>query len=65
MIGVDCLDEPPLAVDLVLGDNTPATLSSRTSNNAHVPRINLLASSSNFLHSNKYKFLAKIKSLNN
>ncbi|KAH9782068.1 ADP-ribosyl cyclase/cyclic ADP-ribose hydrolase [Citrus sinensis] len=47
--GADCLDEPPLAVDSTLGDNTPATISSRTSNNAHVPRINLLASSSNLL----------------
>ncbi|KAH9751900.1 SWIM-type domain-containing protein [Citrus sinensis] len=47
--GVDCLDEPTLAVDSALGDNTPATISSRTSNNAHVPRINLLASSSNLL----------------
>ncbi|KAH9778230.1 SWIM-type domain-containing protein [Citrus sinensis] len=46
---VDCLDEPPLAVDLALGDNTPAPISSRTSNNGHVPRINLLASSSNLL----------------
>ena len=47
--GVDCLDEPPLDVDLALGDNTPATISSRTSNNAHVPRINLLANNSNLL----------------
>ncbi|KAH9726740.1 SWIM-type domain-containing protein [Citrus sinensis] len=46
---VDCLDEPPLAVDLALGDNTPAPISSRTSNNGHVPRINLLTSSSNLL----------------
>ena len=47
--GVNCLDEPTLAVDSTLGDNTLATISSRTSNNAHVPRINLLASSSNLL----------------
>ena len=46
---VDCLDEPPLVVDSALRDNTPATISSRTSNNAHVPRINLLASNSNLL----------------
>ena len=65
VIGVDYLDEPRLAVDLVLEDNTPTTLNSRTSNNTHVPKINLLASSSNFLYNNKYKFLEKIKSLNN
>lgn len=44
----DFLDEPPLATDLTLRDNALAIISSRTSNNAYMPRTNLLARSSNF-----------------
>ncbi|KAK9177844.1 hypothetical protein WN943_027033 [Citrus x changshan-huyou] len=46
---VNCLDEPPLVIDPALGDNTLVTVSSRISNNAYMPRINLLASNSNLL----------------
>ena len=49
MNDADYLDKPLLDVDSALGDNAPATVSSRNLNNAYVPKINLLATRSNLL----------------